>query len=162
MSYFSSYACPIGEIHIKASEIGLTELSLHEHTISFSDNENKHIRNAKSQLEEYFKGSLKKFDLSFDLEEHSSFYKLVWKELLKIPIGSTSCYSEIAEKIGNPGSVRAVGSANAKNPIAIIIPCHRVIGKNGSLVGYAYGTKAKEWLLKHEFQHRVKPEGMLF
>lgn len=104
---------------------------------------------AAAQLTEYFAGKRKVFDLP--LEPHGTeFQKKVWQALREIPYGTTCSYGEIAAKIGNPKASRAVGGANNKNPIAIVVPCHRVIGANGSLVGYASGLQTKEALLKLE------------
>ena len=102
-----------------------------------------------SQLEEYFAGTRKKFDVPLDLEG-TDFQKKVWEELKKIPYGKTISYKTLAEKLGDVKSIRAVGKANGQNPIAIIIPCHRVIGSNGSLTGYAGGLDIKEKLLHLE------------
>lgn len=98
------------------------------------------------QLEEYFAGKRQQFTLPLD-ERGTDFQKRVWEELRKIPYGTVCCYGDIAEKIGNPKGPRAVGLANNRNPIAIITPCHRVVGKSGSLVGYASGLDHKERLL---------------
>lgn len=101
------------------------------------------------QLDEYFAGRRRRFDLNLD-PRGTDFEKRVWDELLKIPFGKTSSYGQIAETIGRSRAVRAVGGANGKNPIAVIIPCHRVIGGKGTLVGYGGGLWRKEWLLTHE------------
>ena len=107
------------------------------------------IKNTKQQLDEYFAGKRKKFDIPIKLEG-TDFQIKVWKELLKIPYGETCTYLDIAKHIGNPKAYRAVGMANNKNKIMIIIPCHRVIGSNKKLVGYAGGLNVKEKLLKLE------------
>lgn len=101
------------------------------------------------QLDEYFKGSRKEFQLPLDLQG-TEFCKKVWASLLEIPYGETRSYQEIAIAVGNPKGVRAVGMANHKNPIMIVVPCHRVIGKDGSLTGYAGGLDVKKKLLKIE------------
>ncbi len=101
------------------------------------------------QLDEYFKGKRQEFLL--DLEpEGTDFQKVVWQQLITIPYGRTVSYLDIAKAIGNEKSVRAVGLANGRNPISVVIPCHRVIGSDGSLTGYGGGLWRKEWLLKHE------------
>lgn len=107
------------------------------------------IEEAKSQLIGYFEGRLKEFNLPLE-PEGTEFQKSVWQELLKIPYGSTISYAELAIRLGDLKKIRAVGTANGKNPIAVIIPCHRVIGSDGKLVGYSSGLDKKEWLLKHE------------
>jgi methylated-DNA-[protein]-cysteine S-methyltransferase len=108
---------------------------------------------AISQLEGYFSGTLQKFDLPLSLEG-TGFQKQVWAGLLKIPYGETISYGELARSVGRPSASRAVGLANGRNPLAIIVPCHRVIGANGSLVGYGGGLDRKVWLLQHEASHR--------
>ncbi len=101
------------------------------------------------QLSQYFTGKRTSFDLPLS-PQGTNFQKRVWKELCAIPYGQVRCYQDIARNIGNPGAARAVGMANHRNPIAIVIPCHRVIGKNGDLVGYAGGLAMKETLLRLE------------
>lgn len=107
------------------------------------------IKNTKQQLDEYFAGKRKKFDIPIKLEG-TDFQIKVWKELLEIPYGETCSYLDIAKRIGNPKASRAVGMANNKNKIIIIVPCHRVIGSNKKLVGYACGLDVKEKLLELE------------
>lgn len=107
------------------------------------------LENAITQLDEYFNGKRKEFDLKVTLHG-TEFQKNVWNGLLNIPYGTTVSYKDIAVSINNEKAVRAVGNANNKNKIAIIVPCHRVIGKNGALTGYAGGLDKKQWLLKHE------------
>ena len=101
------------------------------------------------QLEEYFVGSRTIFDLTV-APDGTDFEKRVWKDLVKIPFGATDTYGAIANRLDDPGASRAVGVANARNPVAIIIPCHRVIGSSGDLTGYAGGLWRKKWLLGHE------------
>lgn len=107
------------------------------------------VRTAKHQLKEYFEGKRKKFEIQV-APEGTEFQKLVWEGLEEIPFGETSTYAKQAKNLGDLKKIRAVGGANGKNPIAIIIPCHRIIGTDGSLTGYAGGIERKEWLLKHE------------
>jgi methylated-DNA-[protein]-cysteine S-methyltransferase len=114
------------------------------------------------QLAEYFAGSRETFDLKLDWGGAPEFHRQVWAELLKIPFGKTTTYSAIAESLGNPAAVRAVGLANRSNPIAIIIPCHRVIGKAGELRGYFYGLDTKMLLLRHENPQKFSEQGTLF
>jgi methylated-DNA-[protein]-cysteine S-methyltransferase len=106
------------------------------------------LRTAR-QLQEYFAGTRSQFDLELDFVG-TAFQKKVWQALLTIPFGQTRSYSEIAQQIGNPSAVRAVGAANGKNPISIVAPCHRVIGASGKLTGFAGGLEAKERLLTLE------------
>jgi methylated-DNA-[protein]-cysteine S-methyltransferase len=107
------------------------------------------VRNCKKQLTEYFNGKRKEFNLRLS-PEGTNFQKEVWEVLLDIPFGVTSTYAKQSVKLGDLKKIRAVGSANGKNPISIIVPCHRVIGSDGSLTGYASGLHRKEWLLRHE------------
>jgi len=104
---------------------------------------------ARSQLTEYFAG--KRTSFSFDLNPKGTrFQQSVWAQLREIPFGETATYGEIAQRLGNPNAARAVGLANSKNPISIVVPCHRVIGASGALTGYAGGVQTKAWLLEHE------------
>lgn len=107
------------------------------------------LTKVKKQLQEYFTGNRKVFDLEIDFTG-TTFQKKVWSALLKIPYGETVSYQDIANRIGNPKAVRAVGGAIHRNPLLIVIPCHRVIGKNGDLTGFAYGMNAKRKLLELE------------
>lgn len=108
-----------------------------------------HLLPYEEELVEYFEGKRKHFTFPFDIEG-TTFQMDVWNALLEIPYGQTKCYSDIANRIGNPKAVRAVGTAIGKNPLSIIIPCHRVLGKNGTLTGYSGGLDVKELLLQHE------------
>lgn len=140
------------------SEIGVIEVVSSEDAIvslDFVDKEGEAtefipiLRKAYAQLDEYFKGKRKSFDLKLHIEG-TEFQKKVWHELTKIPYGEIATYKDIAMRVGNVKAVRAVGNSNNKNKIGIILPCHRVIGSNGKLVGYAGGLDKKEWLLNHE------------
>lgn len=111
------------------------------------------LQEAKEQLEEYFAGKRKEFDLPIS-SHGTEFQKKVWNALRQIPYGETRSYREIAVQIGNPKACRAIGGANNKNPIMIIVPCHRVIGADGSLVGFGGGLPAKEYLLALERKYR--------
>ena len=103
----------------------------------------------EQQLNEYFAGERTRFELELDFTG-TAFQKEVWAALLEIPFGETRSYSDIARCIGRPKAVRAVGAANGRNPLPIVLPCHRVIGRNGTMTGYAGGVQRKEWLLRHE------------
>jgi len=116
---------------------------------------------ARQQLLEYFEGRRKTFDFTIDWGGATEFHRRVWEELLKIPYGATRTYSDIARDIGNDKAVRAVGMANRQNPIAVAVPCHRVIGKAGELRGYFYGLDAKMELLKLESPHRYAEQTSL-
>jgi methylated-DNA-[protein]-cysteine S-methyltransferase len=109
----------------------------------------KCLQQCVSQLNEYFLGNRSVFDLPL-YPGGTEFQLRVWKELCRIPYGTTISYMDLAKRLGDPKLIRAAGSANGKNPVAIIIPCHRVIGADGSLVGYAGGLPLKKWLINHE------------
>ena len=146
------YKSPVGTLYIEASDIGLTRVKFNPegryHKAGNADN--PHIAETVRQLEDYFKGERTIFDLELDWSKATDFYKQVWTELLKIPYGETVAYSDIAKALNNPKAVRAVGMANGKNPIPIIVPCHRVIGKSGHLHGFTGGLDIKEKLLHIE------------
>ncbi|MBZ4662682.1 MAG: Ogt [Caloramator sp.] len=145
--YISFYDSPIGLIKIAANEEAIVALDfVYKRS---KENENDVIRQCKIQLDEYFKGIRKEFDVNIEVNG-TEFQKMVWQELKRIPYGQVRSYKDIAVAIGNEKAVRAVGGANNKNKIAIIIPCHRVVGKDGSLTGYAGGLWRKKWLLEHE------------
>jgi methylated-DNA-[protein]-cysteine S-methyltransferase len=106
-------------------------------------------RHVIAQLREYFAGKRQTFELELNLQG-TEFQRTVWTELLRIPYGETISYSELAQRIGKPAAVRAVGTANGANPVPVIVPCHRVIGANGTLTGYGGGIERKQWLLALE------------
>lgn len=145
--FYYKYNTKIGEIYIAEEDEHIVKVSFSK--IEAKEKKTGLIKLAYSQLCEYFDGKRKIFELPLNLIG-TEFQQKVWKALKKIPYGSTCTYKDVAFKIGNPKASRAVGMANNKNPIAIIIPCHRVIGKNGTLTGYAGGLKIKEELLKLE------------
>jgi AraC family transcriptional regulator of adaptative response/methylated-DNA-[protein]-cysteine methyltransferase len=122
--------------------------------------ENPHIKQVKSELAEYFEGTRKTFNIKLDTPG-TDFQQKVWSALLSIPYGQTASYAEQAKRLGDPKAVRAVASANGFNRVAIVIPCHRVIGSDGSLTGYAGGLERKKWLLQHELSFVPKQEGTL-
>jgi AraC family transcriptional regulator of adaptative response/methylated-DNA-[protein]-cysteine methyltransferase len=123
---------------------------------------NKHLRALKKQLKEYFKGTRKEFTLTL-IPPGTEFQQAVWQALGKIPYGTTISYLEQAKLLNNQAAVRAVANSVASNRIAIIIPCHRVIGSDGSLTGYGGGLEKKQWLIEHEKRYSGKPlEGRLF
>ncbi len=141
----------IGALYLVASEQGLHQVSLQKINIPYvtSLKDSEVLSKTVKQLEEYFSGQRKKFDLPL-APEGSAFQKKVWKELLKIPFGKTCSYKDIALKIKQEKACRAVGNANGKNPICLIIPCHRVIASNGTLGGYSGGIDIKIKLLEIE------------
>jgi methylated-DNA-[protein]-cysteine S-methyltransferase len=107
------------------------------------------LDDATRQLDEYFAGTRTTFDVEIDLEG-TDFQRRVWRALLSVPYGQTATYRDIAESIGAPTAARAVGAANGRNPISIVVPCHRIIGADGTLTGYGWGQTSKAWLLAHE------------
>ncbi len=149
-SYTSVVESPIGFWLVKADESALTGVGFKRRRPNVGFHQNDVSREAASQLNDYFLGLRENFNIRLNLTDYSPFFIKVWKALLKIPYGKTISYSELAEWIHNPHAVRAVGHANARNPFPIIVPCHRVIGKDHSLTGYALGKDIKKWLLVHE------------
>jgi AraC family transcriptional regulator of adaptative response/methylated-DNA-[protein]-cysteine methyltransferase len=167
---------PIGEMAVAATKDGICLLEFIENRILSSEFENlarkfnmdvksgvnRHLRALKKQLKEYFKGKRKEFSVSLVIPG-TEFQQAVWDVLRKIPYGTTISYLEQAKLIKNPGAVRAVASANGSNPVAIIIPCHRVIGSGGALIGYGGGLERKRWLIVHEKKYSGQPvNGTLF
>ena len=142
------YNSIIGDIFISADENFLLSVQFVNHNF-IENKENKIIRQTIKQFDEYFRGKRKKFELPLN-PKGTEFQKKVWLQLMNIPYGKTATYKDIATLIGNTNASRAVGNANNKNPIAIIIPCHRVIGSNNKLTGYAGGLDKKEKLLNLE------------
>ncbi len=140
---------PLGISEISGSELGISAIKILDETVEPLQTTPDCLRPAVEQLEAYFAGNLKHFDLKIDLAG-TDFQKRVWQELQHIPFGKTVSYLDLAKKLGDVKAIRAVASANGKNPLWIVIPCHRVIGSNGDLTGYAGGLHRKKWLLQHE------------
>jgi len=139
---------PQGLIEISASNKGVTAIGfVSQQDASAQGNAVTH--EASRQLAAYFEGSLTQFDLPLDIKG-TDFQQAVWSALCDIPYGETASYADIAKKLNNPKAVRAVGMANGRNPVAIVVPCHRVIGSNNTLTGYAGGLERKQFLLKLE------------
>ena len=160
-AFFISYVeSPIGTIEIKASEAYLLSVQFietkHRET-TFSENDIS--KSGKQQLIEYFASARHEFDLPL-LLSGTEFQNKVWMELQQIPFGKTVSYLQLAKNLGDPKCIRAAGTANGKNPFAIVVPCHRVIGSNGDLIGYAGGLWRKQWLLEHE--HNLQKQVSLF
>ncbi|AOE50343.1 methylated-DNA--[protein]-cysteine S-methyltransferase [Kangiella sediminilitoris] len=151
--YYQQMTSPFGMVHLYATKYHLRAVLFKPwQALDKKDRvatSNSILDDTKTQLSEYFAGQRKSFNLPLD-SHGTDFQKTVWQTLMEIPFGQTWNYGQLAEAIGNKNASRAVGAANGKNPVSIIVPCHRVIGSNGSLTGYAGGLKAKEWLLKHE------------
>jgi methylated-DNA-[protein]-cysteine S-methyltransferase len=138
----------LGSVTFVEEDGALLAISTHR-TFEGIEQETPLIKEAYRQLSEYLKGERKGFDLPL-LIKGTTFQQQVWKALLEIPYGETRSYKQIAVAIGNPKAVRAVGMANNRNPLLIVVPCHRVIGANGKLVGYGAGIEKKEFLLRLE------------
>ncbi len=152
--YYTYYESPVGLLKIGGTDNYITELS-------FLDNSNQLtygvpgvsdiLHQCTEQLIEFFQGRRKSFDIPIH-QEGTDFQQNVWNELLQIPFGKTISYLDLAKRMGDPKATRAVAGSNGKNKIAIIVPCHRVIGTDKSLVGYSGGMQRKKWLLQHEFR----------
>jgi AraC family transcriptional regulator, regulatory protein of adaptative response / methylated-DNA-[protein]-cysteine methyltransferase len=154
---------PLGEMVAGATDEGVCLLEFHDRRMlpteykdlvklletTFEEGENRHLKTLKKQLKEYFDGNRKEFSIPLIIPG-SEFQQAVWKELQNIQFGSTRSYQEQAMALKMPDSVRAVANANGMNRIAIVIPCHRVIGSDGRLTGYGGGLRRKKWLLDHE------------
>ena len=141
---------PIGRVEIAATEgeVALVEFIEEKKPIAASKT-SPALEAAVRQLDEYFSGRRRVFELMLRLDG-TAFQTRVWQALLDVGFGETASYGEIARAIGRPKSTRAVGAANGRNPISIIVPCHRIIGSSGALTGYGGGLWRKEWLLRHE------------
>jgi len=153
---YKSIASPYGKLKLVASDKGLAAVLWENDDprrvrlgALKRSSDNPFLNEAEKQLKAYFAGRLKKFTVPLDFKG-TDFQKSVWAALLTIPFGETRSYGEIARQIGRPEASRAVGAANGRNPISIITPCHRVLGSNGRLTGFAGGLEAKDHLLKHE------------
>jgi len=160
---------PLGEMIAGATEDGICLLEFADRPIlkseyihltkllntTIGEGENRHLKLLRKELAEYFDGRLKVFSVPL-VFPGSEFQQSVWRELQNIPFGSTRTYRAQAESLKKPGAVRAVANANGMNRISIIIPCHRVIGSDGSLTGYGGGLKRKKWLLDHERKYSGK------
>lgn len=150
MKNYQSYDSPLGTLCISADEKGITGLAFGDRPLSDAiAGQTPLLKEAARQLDEYFAGTRRLFDLPLN-PTGTLFQKKVWDALVQIPYGKTQTYGQIASTAGNPKACRAVGMANNRNPIAIIIPCHRVVGANGTLTGYAGGLDKKEFLLNLE------------
>lgn len=143
------YKTPIGTAKIVGDENGISAVTVIDDAMETSAEIPEILQDCVQQLEEYFNGSRREFKLKLN-PQGTDFQKRVWKELLLVPYGKTRTYLEQSKQLGDVKAIRAVASANGKNPIWILIPCHRIIGSDGSLTGYAGGIWRKKWLLKHE------------
>ena len=150
-TYQSSIETPLGTMTAIAGRQGIVSLRFEDEASPETEpsNENDHLRELRRQLEEYFLKTRKEFTVPLALQG-TDFQREIWSQLLSIPYGKTITYQALAKEYGNLKAIRAVAAANGANPVAILVPCHRVIGADGSLTGYAGGLWRKKWLLDHE------------
>lgn len=140
---------PLGITEIQGDENGISKIYIRGENVEITSKIPSKLKEAVIQLQEYFEG--KRTHFTFLLHPSGTeFQKKVWQELLNIPLGKTCSYLELSKKLGDVKAIRAVAAANGKNPLWIVVPCHRVIGTDGSLIGYAGGLWRKKWLLEHE------------
>ncbi len=144
---------PLGVTKITGSSEGLSSIIVLDSEEPLTNVIPESLEDAVYQLNEYFEGIRTEFQLDLN-PEGTEFQKKVWLELQNIPYGRTASYMELSKLIGDAKAIRAVGAANGRNPLWIVIPCHRVIGSDGSLTGYAGGLHRKKWLLEHESPHK--------
>ena len=155
-TYKTYYKSPLGPIEIIGSQDSIIALDFVEEILAEDGELTFCVKECLKQIDEYFRGDRREFFLNLQ-PLGTDFQKSVWRQLEKIPYGKTTSYGKIADVIGKPNASRAVGSANGKNPIAIIVPCHRVIGSDGSLTGYGGGVWRKRWLIGFERGEVVQP-----
>jgi len=144
---------PLGFTQILGNVDGISSITILNFEEKLTDIIPESLQDCVYQLNEYFEGNRKQFDLTLN-PEGTIFQKSVWDALSKIPYGKTVSYLELSKKLGNVKAIRAVANANGKNPLWIVVPCHRVIGSDGSLTGYAGGLHRKKWLLEHESPYK--------
>lgn len=158
--FYTNYDSPVGQLLLAATDTGLAGVYFENH---------KHFKGstgwqrgdshavlvmARQQLQEYFSGRRQAFQVPLDMSAGTPFQQSVWQALLRIPFGATASYGELAQQLGKPSAARAVGAANGRNPVSIIVPCHRVIAGSGALTGYAGGLHNKQALLALEANNR--------
>lgn len=149
---------PLGMLRLEGDKNGICKLTFQEEEAFVSEEIPAELQLAVDELQAYFQGKLKKFSFKIN-PKGTDFQQNVWKKLSDIPYGKTISYAKLAREVGDVKAVRAVAAANGKNPLGIVVPCHRVIGSDGSLTGYASGLWRKKWLLEHESPH---PQQVLF
>lgn len=162
MSLYAYCPSPFGCFKITGSEHGVQAIQLMTGKACPIAKTPKELKNCVKQLNEYFARKRTHFDLELDFGDAPEFHQAVWKQLMAIPYGHTTYYSAIADKLGDAKKMRAVGQANRNNPIPIVVPCHRVIAKNGDLQGYYYGLDMKRKLLELENPMSFASQGSLF
>jgi methylated-DNA-[protein]-cysteine S-methyltransferase len=163
---YSYIDTPLGQMFVQGDEQFVTGLFMPQHKGWRGPDASWHMSNApfdavREQLAEYFAGQRQQFDVPLKLTG-TPFQQRVWQQLVRIPFGTTITYGQLAQRVGKPTASRAVGHANGRNPISIIVPCHRVIGANGKLTGYAGGVDKKEWLLAWERSATAAGRGDFF
>lgn len=146
--YSCIYTCPVGNLHIQCADDSVIAILFTEEQSTNGD-DHPLLKKSQLQLDEYFAGGRTKFDLPFT-QQGSAFQQKVWHLLYQIPFGKTVSYKELSHLYGDVKAIRAIASANGRNNLSIVVPCHRVIGTNRSLTGYAGGLWRKQWLLEHE------------
>ena len=148
-TYTSYYSCPLGQLKLQCSDEYLQAVLFMKEEQQGITDEHPLLEKCLLQLDEYFDGKRKEFELPL-LQTGTDFQQKVWHELMNIPFGKTISYQEMSRRLGDPKVIRAAAAANGKNHVAIVVPCHRVIGSNRELVGYGGGLWRKKWLLEHE------------
>ena len=159
--YRALYNSPVGFEVITATDHAVISILYRDEKPQIEEVTNDITINCVAQLDEYFAGKRKSFDVRI-APAGTEFQLMVWNELVKIPYGETISYHELSRRLKNEKAIRAVGAANGKNPINIIIPCHRVIGADGSLTGYGGGLWRKKWLLEHESEYSTNEKQLSF
>ncbi len=155
--YYTYLASPVGFLKLTSNETALVSVNFCDSAGKKSATITAILEQTMKQLAEYFQGTRVQFNLKL-APEGTAFQQKVWEQVLKVPFGDTTSYLDIALQTGSSKNTRAVGLANGKNPIPIIIPCHRIIGSNGKLTGYAGGIERKRWLLHHELSNTTPKE----
>jgi methylated-DNA-[protein]-cysteine S-methyltransferase len=143
------YHSPVGYLHIHADDGKISIIHFSDEALDGDYDDAPELDACKKQLDEYFSGSRKVFDFPIQ-QKGTDFQQRVWQQLLTIPFGRTCSYMDLSKQLGDVKAIRAVGTANGRNQLAIVVPCHRVIGSDRSLTGYAGGLHRKQWLLEHE------------
>ena len=156
------YDSPIGRCVVTGSNEKITSIKIEDTSTDFSGQLPVYMSKCVEELEQYFHHGLEQFTSPLKLERGTVFQQKVWNELLNIPYGRTTTYLKIAEKVSNKNAVRAVGRCVGSNPFAFMVPCHRVIGTDGSLTGFAYGLESKRWLLELEKSKLYGKQNKLF
>ena len=161
MTYFTVTPSPVGRLTLVGENEQLVGIYFENAPLAAAPpddwtRDDRRLASAVKQLDEYFAGSRTRFELPL-APRGTTFQQAVWAQLLRIPFGETWSYGQLAVAVGKPSASRAVGAANGRNPLSIVVPCHRVIGADGSLTGYAGGLPRKRWLLEHEAKHTSLP-----